>query len=243
MNSPKGTPSDDRVRPRRLVRRTWASGLLACRPSRTAASALTAAWPGPGRRGQARAAARELPAGVLASAAAPLEHDVPSGVHDVPPGEWERSLTRTLTRAPAIGCASGARICASLIAPISGHVSNLRQSSALPVASHSSMQVIEFPDDSRRAATRRRSSLGRRRSSCPAPGHALVAATVGHAGWRVPAGGQGPGQSDEQVLAATAQAALAAERQTRPGPSPAVPAGWWLSRAWMTTARRLGFVR
>jgi hypothetical protein len=37
--------------------------------------------------GQVRAATRKLPAGGRISAAASLEHDVPSAVHGVPPGE------------------------------------------------------------------------------------------------------------------------------------------------------------
>jgi hypothetical protein len=36
-----------------------------------------------------RAVARELPARARVGAAAPLEHDVPSAVHDVPPGKRE----------------------------------------------------------------------------------------------------------------------------------------------------------
>ena len=39
--------------------------------------------------GQMRAAARELPPCLVVGAAAPLEHDVPSAVHDVPPGNRE----------------------------------------------------------------------------------------------------------------------------------------------------------
>ena len=48
------------------------------------------------RLGQVRAAARELTAGLPVGAAAPLEHDVPSAVHDMPPGERYSALTRAL---------------------------------------------------------------------------------------------------------------------------------------------------
>jgi hypothetical protein len=43
-----------------------------------------------------RAAGRELTAGVLIGAAAPLEHDVPLVARDVPPGLRDDSLTRDL---------------------------------------------------------------------------------------------------------------------------------------------------
>jgi len=89
--------------------------------------------------GQVRAAARQLARCRLIGAAAPLEHDVPSAVLDVPPGErkilclgvtlaspgqtrlgpgirtWRKPHPMIIGESPAAalpGCASGARICA-----------------------------------------------------------------------------------------------------------------------------------